>query len=148
AMNTTKKISIMPRVGDLNTWFDSSHYQRLYNHRDHTEAANFLDALLKSLQPHTGSRLLDIACRVDRHSKYLTSKNFRITGFDLASNAIKTAKRAEQSGLHFFQHDMRVPFGKNRFDYVFNFFTSFGYFGSPAENFAVVRNMADSLSGD
>jgi SAM-dependent methyltransferase len=40
---------------------------------------------------------------------------------------------------------MRVPFGKNWADYVFNFFTSFGYFDNPSENLAVVRNMADCL---
>jgi SAM-dependent methyltransferase len=40
---------------------------------------------------------------------------------------------------------MRVPFGQNRFDYVFSFFTSFGYFDGPAEHLAVVRNIARSL---
>ncbi len=40
---------------------------------------------------------------------------------------------------------MRVPFGRNAFDYVFNFFTSFGYFEQADEHMAVVRNMATSL---
>jgi SAM-dependent methyltransferase len=39
---------------------------------------------------------------------------------------------------------MRVPFGRETFDYVFNFFTSFGYF-EPDEHLAVVRNIATSL---
>jgi SAM-dependent methyltransferase len=146
-MDTTKEMPITPRVGDVNTWFDSIHYQRLYGHRDHIEAANFIDALLHLLQPDAGSKLLDVACGIGRHSKYLASKGFRVTGFDLAADAIQTAKKSERAGLRFFEHDMRMPFGKNRFDYVFSFFTSFGYFASPAENFAVVRNMADSLSG-
>jgi SAM-dependent methyltransferase len=40
---------------------------------------------------------------------------------------------------------MRVPFGREAYDYVFNFFTSFGYFEKPDEHMPVVRNMAASL---
>ena len=40
---------------------------------------------------------------------------------------------------------MRVPFGSRAYDYVFSFFTSFGYFDDPAEQAAVVRNIARSL---
>jgi len=40
---------------------------------------------------------------------------------------------------------MRVPFGKNVFDFVFNFFTSFGYFDDPAEDCKVVNNICSSL---
>jgi SAM-dependent methyltransferase len=64
---------------------------------------------------------------------------------DLAASSISEAKKSEQPRLRFLQHDMRVPFGRNTFDYVFNFFTSFGYFEEPGEHMAVVRNMATSL---
>jgi len=40
---------------------------------------------------------------------------------------------------------MRQPFGKNNFDFVFSFFTSFGYFNSREENCTVVKNMSRSL---
>ena len=145
-MNMTKEILMTPQAGNLNAWFDSIHYQRLYGHRDHTDAANFIDALINRLRPGAGSRLLDVACGAGRHAKYLASKGFRVTGFDLAAESINKAKKAERPGLRFFRHDMRMPFGKNEFDYVFNFFTSFGYFESSAEHFSVVRNMANSLN--
>jgi SAM-dependent methyltransferase len=147
-MNWTKEIPTGTRSGNLNAWFDSIHYQRLYGHRDHTEAANFIEALIRRLRPRAGASLLDVACGIGRHANYLASKGFRVTGFDLAAEAIRTAKKAERAGLRFFQHDMRIPFGRHRFDYVFNFFTSFGYFESPEEHFAVVRNMANSLTTD
>lgn len=132
----------------MNAWFDSSHYQRLYGHRDQTEAAAFIDALLMHLRPHEGARLLDVACGTGRHAKYLASRGYRVTGFDLAADSIRAAKRAERPGLRFFHHDMRRPFGAGEFDYVLNFFTSFGYFESPAEHLSVVRNMTNSLTAD
>lgn len=132
--------------GNLHIWFDSIHYQRLYGHRDHTEAASFVDALIKRLRPEAGSRLLDVACGTGRHAKHLASKGFRVTGFDLAAESIAEAQKAERPGLRFFRHDMRRPFGKGKFDYVFNFFTSFGYFTSLSEHLAVIRNMKASLT--
>jgi hypothetical protein len=62
----------------------------------------------------------------------------------LAPGGIRKAKKSEQPSLRFLRHDMRKPFGRHAFDYVFNFFTSFGYFEEPAEHLAVVRNMATS----
>jgi SAM-dependent methyltransferase len=127
------------------SWFDSIHYHRLYAYRDDKEAAGFIDELIRCLRPSIGATALDLACGTGRHSKYLASKGFRVTGIDLASSCISRAKQFEQPGLRFYEHDMRLPFGRNQFDYVFNFFTSFGYFEDPNENLSVIRNIAHSL---
>jgi len=55
------------------------------------------------------------------------------------------AKKFEEPNLHFTTHDMRDPFGSNCFDYVFNFFTSFGYFKNNEDNHQVIRNICHSL---
>ena len=47
--------------------------------------------------------------------------------------------------LRFHRHDMRQPFGTDAFHYVFNLFTSFGYFEDPAEDVTVLENVARSL---
>ena len=66
------------------SWFDSPHYHRLYAYRDDTEAARFLDELIARLGLRRGARALDLGCGAGRHSKYLASKGFQVTGMDLA----------------------------------------------------------------
>jgi len=128
-------------------WFDSSFYHQLYANRNEKEAADFIDELIATLQPLPGSAMLDLGCGNGRHSKQLAGKGFNVTGIDLAASSINMAKRAENSLLHFYRHDMRKPFGENQFDYVLNFFTSFGYFNGANENQQVVANISRSLRG-
>ena len=127
------------------SWFDSAHYHRLYAGRDEAEAASFVDNLVRWLRPVRGGAALDLGCGAGRHARRLASSGLRVTGLDLAAGSIRQARRFERPGLSFRQHDMRVPFGTEGFDYVFSFFTSFGYFDRPAEHLAVVRNMARAL---
>jgi SAM-dependent methyltransferase len=54
-------------------------------------------------------------------------------------------KNMRSTTLRFYRQDMRIPFGKNAFDYVFNFFTSFGYFNDPDDDNKVVRNISTAL---
>ena len=126
-------------------WFDSIFYQKLYSHRNEEEAAKFIDQLIIELQPLARSKMLDLACGAGRHSYYLASKGFDVTGIDLASSCIRSAKKKECESLRFYQRDMRHPFGNNQFDYIFNFFTSFGYFNDPQTDNTVVQNISRAL---
>jgi len=126
-------------------WFDSVFYHHLYSNRSENEARDFIDRLLDELTPAANTFMLDLGCGSGRHAKYLASKAFNVTGLDLSASSIRTAKKSERPNLHFATHDMRDPFGKNCFDYVFNFFTSFGYFENEEENHQVIRNIHDSL---
>lgn len=126
-------------------WFNSPYYDLLYFQRDAKEAAAFLDRLTDRLQPAPGSRMLDIACGKGRHAVLLASKGYDVTGIDLAPASIEVAKQWEQDNLHFFQHDMRLPFWINYFNYAFNFFTSFGYFRSEREHDNAIRTIGQSL---
>ena len=126
-------------------WFDSTYYHKLYSHRTDEEAKNFIDNLLSELHPAPGSSMIDVGCGTGRHSKYLASQGFQVTGIDLAFSNIKEAQKSQSASLRFFLHDMRIPFGRQNFDYVFNFFTSFGYFNNDDEHTKVVRNMSEAL---
>ena len=126
-------------------WFNSPFYHKLYFERDDTEAQRFINNLLNYLQPKPGSFMLDVACGKGRHSKFLASKGFDVTGIDISVDSINYAKHFETETLHFFQHDMRLPAWVNYFDYAFNFFTSFGYFPTHREHDDAIRTIGQSL---
>ena len=126
-------------------WFDSSFYHQLYGHRNDGEAAAFIDALLAALQPRENARMMDLGCGAGRHAKYLASKGFDVTGADLALSSILSARQYEAPGLRYYQQDMRLPFGTDKFDLVFNFFTSFGYFKTKEEDLLVMNNISRAL---
>jgi SAM-dependent methyltransferase len=126
-------------------WFDSNYYHLLYDNRNEAEAAGFINALLAHLQPVEGSRILDLACGKGRHSQYLAQKGFDVTGLDLSVQSITAARKMECDNLSFFTHDMRRPYSAGYFDYVFSFFTSFGYFETEREDQAVFDSVAKNL---
>ena len=127
------------------TWFDTNHYHQLYKNRSDQEAAGFIDALLDLLKPKEFSRMIDVGCGAGRHCRQLAQGPYDVLGIDLSLSSIRQAKKSESTTLHFFRHDMRAPYGKNAFDYVFNFFTSFGYFDNRQEHELVISNMANAL---
>lgn len=126
-------------------WFNSPYYHKLYFERDQQEAGSFIQNLVHYLQPAAGSTMLDVACGRGRHSITLAGKGFNVTGIDISPASIDYAKQFEKENLEFYQHDMRLPFRVNYFDYAFNFFTSFGYFNTRREHDDSIRTIANSL---
>jgi len=126
-------------------WFNTDYYHQLYFNRNEAEASAFIDKLLSRLQLPAGALLTDIACGRGRHSKMLAGHGFDVTGIDLSPENISFAHRYETEKLHFYQHDMRLPFWINYFDGAFNFFTSFGYFRTEREHYNAIRTIAQSL---
>ncbi len=109
-------------------WFDSPYYHILYKNRDTKEAKKFIKNLIDKLKPDNNAWFLDAACGKGRYSIYLSSLGFKVDAFDLSENSINDAKRFENEKLKFYINDIRVPLKENYYDYVFNLFTSFGYF--------------------
>ena len=126
-------------------WFNSPYYHKLYFNRDEQEAEKFIGQLLQHLQPPAGSKMLDVACGKGRHSKFLAEHGFNVTGIDISPDSIQFAKQYEKENLSFYVHDMRLLSWINYFHYVFNFFTSFGYFATRREHDDAIRTMAGSL---
>ncbi len=126
-------------------WFNSPYYHLLYKDRDYQEAEFFIDNLIAFLNPSAHARMLDLACGKGRHSIYLNKKGFDVTGLDLAVNSIAAAQMHESESLHFYVHDMRQLFRTNYYDYVFNLFTSFGYFHCERDNFNTINAICKGL---
>lgn len=122
-------------------WFDSEYYHILYKHRDHDEAERFISNILKYLNPVADSTFLDLACGKGRHSLFLAEKGFQVMGTDLSLNSITEASKHKSSKLSFWRMDMRDQIQLPLFDYVFNLFTSFGYFADEIDNLNVLKSV-------
>ena len=126
-------------------WFDSKYYHILYKHRDIEEARGFIDNLAEYLPLKEGDSILDLACGRGRFAIYLSEKGYYVKGIDLSRENIEEAKKFESERLEFLIHDMREVFCRNCFDYVFNMFTSFGYFDTREEDKKVVISAVTAL---
>lgn len=122
-------------------WFDSPYYPLLYQKRNMEEAENFITNLLDYLLPKPDSKILDLACGEGRHSFFLAKKGFDVTGIDLSERSIQIAKENNAYNVRFSIADMRTFSLDTSFDYVFNLFTSFGYFQQTEDNLEVLKRI-------
>jgi len=129
------------------SWFNTPFYHILYKDRDHAEAQTFMENLTSYLNIPEGAHILDLACGKGRHSVYLNSMGYQVTGLDLSEESIAYAKQFENEHLHFDVHDMSEPYHQ-QFDAVFNLFTSFGYFKDEADNLETVKAIKSNLKSD
>jgi len=126
-------------------WFDSPYYDLLYKDRDQAEADAFIQNLVNFLKPLPNSFMLDLACGKGRHSISLSKKGFNVTGIDISEKNIHAAEKYNTRNLSFYIQDMRKPYMANYYNYVFNLFTSIGYFENERENNAVITNVYNAL---
>lgn len=127
------------------SWFDTPYYHILYKDRNYREAQVFMDNLTHYLNLPEKAKVLDLACGKGRHSIYLNQLGYDVLGADLSENSIAEASKNSNETLHFKVHDMREPF-EEKFDAIFNLFTSFGYFESDEDNLTTLKAIKESLS--
>jgi SAM-dependent methyltransferase len=127
------------------SWFDTPYYHILYKERNYREAQIFMDNLTHYLNLPEKAKVLDLACGKGRHSIYLNQLGFDVLGADLSENSIAEASKNTNETLHFKVHDMREPF-EEKYDAIFNLFTSFGYFENDEDNLTTLKAIKDSLS--
>jgi len=127
------------------SWFDTPYYHILYKERNYREAQVFMDNLTQYLNLPEKAKVLDLACGKGRHSIYLNQLGYEVVGADLSENSIAEANKNQNETLHFLVHDMRETF-EDKFDAIFNLFTSFGYFENDEDNLTTLKAMKDSLT--
>ena len=127
-------------------WFDSDYYHVLYKHRDYNEARNFIDNIVEYLDLKKGSKILDLACGIGRHSIYLDKIGFKVVGTDKSPNNIKKAKASKNQDISFLQMEM-IDDTNHKYDVIFNLFTSFGYVNHDY-NLKTIKNIERQLKDD
>lgn len=132
-------------------WFGRDEYELVYHDRDEHEAERVVDLIERIAAPRPEAEILDVACGRGRHARALARRGYRITGFDLSTRSVETARRrAREEGLtiDFHEHDMREAFCRGCADGVVNLFSSFGYFDDEADHQRAVDAIAMALRPD
>ncbi len=121
-------------------WFGQE-YLELYAHRNAAEATRHLDFVGRVLGDSCSGRVLDLACGAGRHTAELRQRGYQTFGIDLSLTLLAHPPRVPSSAA-----DMRaLPFADGAFQWVLNFFTSFGYFERERQNFQVLEEIVRVL---
>ncbi len=126
-------------------WFTSPYLQALYGTVSYPGREQFLSRLMDRLKPAPGSLLLEAGCGWGETAKLIAGFGFDTTGTDLSAISIERAKKMETETLHFYLHDLRLPFWSNFYDVAFNLYANFGFFDTQRENANALRTIAGSL---
>ena len=126
------------------SWFNTPYYHILYKDRNDDDAQLFMKNITQHIQLPTTAHIADLPCGKGRHSVFLNSLGYKVTGGDLSENSINSAKQFENENLHFEVWDMRKPLEK-KYDAIFNLFTSFGYFEADSEDITVLNSLKKGL---
>jgi SAM-dependent methyltransferase len=122
-------------------WFGEA-YLGLYAHRDASEAEAHVEFVEEHIPGERPGAVLDLACGAGRHTEALRSRGHRALGLDLSLTLLR-----QMPDLPRVAGDMCcLPFPEGSFDWVLNFFTSFGYFENERQNFAVLQEIRRVLS--
>ena len=121
-------------------WFADKDYLKVYGHRDSDDAKQLIETVLSQIDVPKNAKVLDAACGAGRYSHLLAGKGFNVTGFDLSKQLLEVANKNFEHSVNLFRADLRSIQFKEKFDLIFNVFTSFGYFESDEENFLFIKN--------
>lgn len=112
-----------------------------------SQTAAEVDHILSLARPKKEACILDAGCGIGRHSLELAKRGFQVTALDRTTAYLKIAKskaRKKNLKIEFVEGDMRRFLRPAAFDYVFNLFTSFGYFNDK-ENLKVLCHFYKNL---
>jgi cyclopropane fatty-acyl-phospholipid synthase-like methyltransferase len=110
-----------------------------------TEQISFLKRALAHLKPAAGSSILEVGCGEGAFSKIMAAEGFDVTGIDASAEKISMALQSANEHLHFFTHDIRLPFHINYFDFAFNLFANFGFYRTEREHSNGIRSIANAV---
>ena len=108
-------------------------------------AIGFVRKALGQSQPPAGASILEVGCGEGLFARELAAEGFDVTGIDASAEKIAGALEFEQDRLHFYMHDIRLPFHINYFDYALSLFSHFGAYRTDREHSNAIRSIANSI---
>lgn len=134
-------------------WFEEEAFWAVYaplmfDEARWAEVPAVVDALERLVGLEVGASVLDCCCGPGRHSIELASRGYRVTGVDITESYLEAARDSAADldlPLELCRADIRSFVRPGSFDLAINLYTSFGYFASPEEDLAAVRNIRRSL---
>jgi SAM-dependent methyltransferase len=111
-------------------------------------APDEVERAVKLLELPDSAAVLDIPCGPGRHALELARRGFRVTGVDRTRAYLDEARRLasdESLSVEWVEADMREFRREAAYDAVLNLYTSFGYFGDPAEEIQTAGHFWASL---
>lgn len=134
-----------PADGAEKAWFRrwfGPEYLALYPHRDREEAERGVRLFLRHARLRSGARLLDVGCGPGRHLAAFRERGLDPVGLDLSASLLERAREVTGGATPLVRADMRrLPAAAATFDAATSYFTSFGYFRSPAEDRRVLAEL-------
>lgn len=155
--NPNTLASNSPRLNKawFESWFDSPYYEEIYDHRDLSEAKEFILQLTTTLGLPITAQILDLGCGWGRHTHSFAELGYTTTGLDLSPRLIAKAQEnfiqpnnPISERIKFYIGDMRDFQLNTDFDAVVNLFTSFGYFDDKNQDLKVLGNAHRHLKED
>lgn len=113
------------------------------------EAPAVVDAILALSGAPPGASVLDMCCGPGRHALEFAARGYQVVGVDITEPYLAAARdSAAAMGLsaEFVHADARAWSRPGAFGLALNLFTSFGYFETAAEDFAMLERIHDSLA--
>jgi len=136
-----------PRAEWPVAFFDDEYlkiYRTSFTPETTAREADFIESALALPK---GAAVLDLACGGGRHAIRMAQRGYRLTGADFNPRYLEiAAAEARQAGVavEWMALDMRALDFEGRFDAVYSYFTSFGYY-SDEENEMVLARIARAL---
>ncbi len=104
----------------------------------------FIRKTFNSASAPAGASLLEVGCDEGHLSDALAKEGYDVTGIDRSPEKIDAALKLQHEHLHFFMHDIRLPFHINYFDYAI-ILSGFTHYKKQREQYNAVRTVANSL---
>jgi len=163
--NPKKKniIEVLGPVEDLESYVKADWWRHLFNANylrtdgdvvsDESITSNEIDMFLEILSPGKSDCILDLCCGQGRHTIELAKRGYtNIVGMDRSHyliNKARTIKTSEGLNITFKEGDARkLPFPRDKFDYVLILGNSFGYFETMNDDYRVLNEVMRVLKPD